>query len=74
VRSLGDKHYKSPEYSAGFYKDGGLIAGSSNVNRKSNKPSQGNYGKKFKGPLFPGRLTWKEREAMETLKDEVESV
>ena len=26
--SLGDKIYKSPEYNTGFFKDGGLITGS----------------------------------------------
>jgi hypothetical protein len=28
--SLGDKIYKQPEHSSGFYRDGGLIVGSSN--------------------------------------------
>ena len=28
VVSLGDKPYKNPEYCEGFYKSGGLIAGS----------------------------------------------
>lgn len=28
VTSLGDKIYKYPEYATGFYKDGGLITGS----------------------------------------------
>jgi len=26
--SLGDKNYKSPEYQTGFFRDGGLITGS----------------------------------------------
>lgn len=28
--ALGDKIYKSPEFSTGFFKDGGLITGSTN--------------------------------------------
>lgn len=34
VTSLGDKCYKYPEYASNFYKEGGLIAGSSNAARK----------------------------------------
>lgn len=29
LKSLGDKIYKNPEYMPGFYKEGGLIVGSS---------------------------------------------
>ena len=28
LKSLGDKIYKAPEYQPGFYKDGGLVVGS----------------------------------------------
>ena len=28
MASLGDKNYKTPVYEPGFFKDGGLIAGS----------------------------------------------
>ena len=28
ITSLGDKIYKVPEYQTGFFRDGGLIAGS----------------------------------------------
>lgn len=35
VHSLGDKSYKYPEYSTDFYKDGGLIAGSTQKPRRS---------------------------------------
>ena len=28
MASLGDKNYKTPAYEPGFFKDGGLIAGS----------------------------------------------
>lgn len=33
VASMGDKAYKGPEHSAGFFKDGGLIPGSSIIQR-----------------------------------------
>lgn len=29
MASLGDKHYKLPDYTPGFFQEGGLIAGSS---------------------------------------------
>ena len=28
MAALGDKNYKAPEYQAGFFKEGGLVAGS----------------------------------------------
>ena len=28
MTSLGDKNYKTPEYMTGYFRDGGLIAGS----------------------------------------------
>ena len=30
MASLGDKHYRTPEYSSGYYQDGGLAVGSTN--------------------------------------------
>jgi hypothetical protein len=30
MASLGDKNYKHPDYVPGFFKEGGLIAGSTN--------------------------------------------
>ncbi|CAD8114859.1 unnamed protein product [Paramecium sonneborni] len=36
VASLGDKIYKNPEYAPDFFKEGGLITGSSNIQRKVN--------------------------------------
>lgn len=36
VASLGDKNYKNPEFATDFFKEGGLITGSSNVQRKVN--------------------------------------
>jgi hypothetical protein len=30
MTSLGDKNYKNPDYTPDFFKDGGLIAGSTN--------------------------------------------
>jgi len=38
--SLGDKDYKHPHYEPGFFKSGGLIAGS--TNRNSRFQSSGN--------------------------------
>lgn len=31
LTSLGDKIYKSPEYMPGFYKEGGLVVGSTYI-------------------------------------------
>lgn len=33
LKSLGDKIYKAPDYQPNFFKEGGLITGSSNVAR-----------------------------------------
>jgi len=35
LRSMGDKPYKSPEYSSNYYRDGGIIAGSSHKLRQT---------------------------------------
>jgi len=68
VRSLGDKIYKNPEYSPGFFNDGGLITGSTHKSRKakefvsiltlqkSDKP---------KGTLWKDRLRWEEKDEEE---------
>ena len=63
MTSLGDKNYKNPDYTPDFFKDGGLIAGSTNQLRMK---SSGNgkaidfySGLKLdQGPLNPGRKTW----------------
>ena len=63
MTSLGDKIYKDPTYMTQFFKDGGLVAGSTN---KARNGSQGN-GKAIdfyaglsldKGPLNPGMKTY----------------
>jgi hypothetical protein len=72
MRSMGDKSYKNPEYAPGFYKEGGLIAGSTVKPRKLKKGEMSM--KKMKGPLFPGRLTWKEKEEISVHNDELKAV
>lgn len=63
LTSLGDKNYKHPEYQPGFFKDGGLVAGSTNKLRiasgGSGKTIDFYSGLKLdQGPLNPGRKTW----------------
>lgn len=43
VSAPGDKSYKNPEYSASFYKEGGLIPGSTNVFNYRKNVSRKNY-------------------------------
>jgi hypothetical protein len=66
VRALGDKTYKKCEQSSGFYKEGGLITGSTNVSRI---PHQGKSAANndFATVLSydatnPARTKWKDRE------------
>mmetsp|Transcript_16582 Transcript_16582/g.11898 ORF Transcript_16582/g.11898 Transcript_16582/m.11898 type:complete len:134 (+) Transcript_16582:196-597(+) len=64
IASLGDKIYKSPEYLSNFYKEGGLIVGSTNKNQRSTVGNSKNIDfyaglQLDKGPLNPGRKTWK---------------
>jgi hypothetical protein len=63
MTSLGDKNYKNPEYTPEFFKDGGLIPGST----ISNRMKSGGNGKTIdfysglkldQGPLNPNRKTW----------------
>lgn len=63
LQSLGDKNYKHPDYEPGFFKDGGLITGSTNTLKMK---SSGNgkaidfySGLKLdQGPLNANRKTW----------------
>jgi len=62
MQSLGDKIYKSPEFSTNFFHGGGLITGSTNVAKKNT----GGQGKnidfysdlKVDGPLNKGTKTY----------------
>ena len=63
MSSLGDKNYKHPDYTPNFFKEGGLIAGSTNQLRMKS----GGNGKAIdfysglkldQGPLNPNRKTW----------------
>jgi len=63
MTSLGDKVYKHPDYTPGFFKDGGLIAGSTNHARAkasgNGKAIDFYSGLKLdQGPLNPSRKTW----------------
>lgn len=40
VTALGDKSYKYPEYASSFFKDGGLIAGSTGFKLRPGENSQ----------------------------------
>ena len=63
MTSLGDKDYKHPEYKPNFFKEGGLIVGSTNKLRMasggSGKAIDFYSGLKLgQGPLNPTRKTW----------------
>jgi len=64
LTSLGDKHYKSPEYETAFFKDGGLIAGSTNKSQlkttSGGKTIDFYTGLKLDGPLNKNMKTYKQ--------------
>ena len=69
VASLGDKAYKYPEYQSDFYKDGGLIAGSTSFKQRGNLsgPVDLNKGKSvFTKPM------WAEKVKMDEKKEEAD--
>lgn len=79
MTSLGDKNYKNPDYTPDFFKEGGLIAGSTNQLRMK---SSGNgkaidfySGLKLdQGPLNPGRKTWTQAVKEQRLNEELDAV
>ena len=79
MTSLGDKNYKHPDYTPGFFKDGGLIPGSTN----QLKLKSGGNGKSIDfysglklggGPLNPGRKTWTQAVKEQQLNEELDAV
>lgn len=78
VRSLGDKHYKIPEQSTGFYKEGGLIPGSTVANRI---PHQGKSAANndFATVISydatnPARTKWKDREKLIKMQEDDDAI
>lgn len=70
VKSLGDKKYKFPEYASDFYKEGGLIPGSTITNRTTKKP----LGKPIKESEKSRGTKWTDRVKMEEKNEEEEAV
>lgn len=64
TNTLGDKIYRAPQYSSGFFKEGGLITGSSIAYRPRvcalKNEVDFTENKNAKWPLFP-RTLWKDR-------------
>jgi hypothetical protein len=73
LTSLGDKSYKNPEYSSNFFHEGGLVAGSSMRDRPA-KPDSYTLPKHIKFPLYPDRVTWKDKEKIDQVRDEKKAV
>lgn len=57
VLSLGDKAYRHPDYSADFFKEGGIIPSANMGAKKKQVIAE----KQLKTVRVPGKLTWKER-------------
>ena len=79
MTSLGDKIYKHPDYTPGFFKDGGLIAGSTNQARTkasgNGKAIDFYSGLKLdQGPLNPSRKTWTQAVKEQRLNEELDAV
>jgi len=71
VRSLGDKIYKNPEYASGFFKDGGLVPGSTHDVRKKKKTE---VKKSEQLNNKPKGTTWKDRVKQEEKDEEEKAV
>jgi hypothetical protein len=72
VRALGDKSYKKPEHSTGFYKEGGLISGStisSRIPHQGKSAANNDFATVLSYEATrPKRNKWKDRERQ--LKEE----
>ena len=77
VNSLGDKIYRYPTYAAEFFKEGGLISGSSNIYRKRTTARLNEVDftvdKRVKWPMTD-RTTWKTKIANENRNADLQSV
>lgn len=71
VKAMGDKPYKYPEYSNGFYQERGLITGSSNAFKTVKRPMQKTV--KLEENIKKG-MTWKDRVKMEQKNEEEKAV
>lgn len=64
VSSLGDKSYKSPEYESGFFKDGGLISGSTAFrlrNGEASLPDPTKLKSIFTKPMWSEKIKMEEK-------------
>ena len=75
--SLGDKPYKAPNYAADFYKEAGLVPGSSTKNYPKNmarkKQIDFTISKQAKWPMRP-RQIWSDKVKAEDRRVDVDSV
>jgi hypothetical protein len=78
IRSLGDKTYKSPEYSPDFYKTDGVTIGSTHSLRKNpslNRLTSSDFALLQSYSSFsPNRTLWKDRVRAEQLAEEIAEV
>ena len=72
-RTLGDKTYKNPEYSDNFFKEGGLVAGSS-IRKRPPKADSFQDKSHVKIPHKPGTMIAKEREAKQIVDEDRKAV
>lgn len=74
MASLGDKIYKTPEYMPGFYRESGLIPGSTNSYKARSSGNANTIdfysGLKLDGPLNKGMKTYKQVEKEQMLAEE----
>eukprot|EP01017_Pseudomicrothorax_dubius_P006017 TRINITY_DN11652_c0_g1_i2.p1 TRINITY_DN11652_c0_g1~~TRINITY_DN11652_c0_g1_i2.p1 ORF type:complete len:297 (-),score=67.37 TRINITY_DN11652_c0_g1_i2:4-834(-) len=76
VNSLGDKPYKQPEYSHNFFKDGGLVAGSTHKQRSfsSRKEEKPGLETGLSTSKNQKSIPWALREKMDQEKEEEKNV
>lgn len=77
VSSLGDKYYKHPIYSPGFYNEPGVYPGSTNIDRKRNRAKINmvdfTISKDAKYPFYP-TMKYSDRVEMERINLEKKQV
>lgn len=76
VASLGDKNYKYPEYASGFYKDGGLIAGSTSFKARAGDntlPDPNKLKSIFTKPMWSEKIKQQEKDEERNVLNSVDT-
>ena len=72
IANMGDKNYKYPEYEANFYKNGGLIVGSTHKPRPGECVPEIKKGSVFTKPIWTEKVKIDEMIADRTYLDSID--